>query len=51
MLEYELKAVEFQLNDPQNHENLADSAKIAQEHQRISKELAIKYDEWAECSE
>ena len=51
MLEYELKAVEFQLNDPQNHENIADSAKIAQEHQRISKELAIKYDEWAECSE
>ena len=50
MLEYELKAVEFQLNDPQNHENIADSAKIAQEHQRISKELAIKYDEWAECS-
>ena len=51
MLEYELKAVEFQLNDPQNHEDLSSSTKLAQEHQRLVKELAQKYDDWAECTE
>ena len=46
MLEYELKAVEFQLNDPHKHENLGGSGGVANEDQRICIELVIKYNEF-----
>lgn len=48
MLEVELKAVEFQLNDPASHADPAASQALADQHARLQNELNAKYDEWLE---
>lgn len=51
MLEMELKGIEFQLNNPDNHTDAESSKKLSDEYQRVESELAEKYDLWAQCSE
>ncbi|WP_110955264.1 ABC transporter ATP-binding protein [Anaerosinus massiliensis] len=51
MLELELKGIEFQLNDPASHADAMQSQTLASDYDRVSKELAEKYDLWAHYSE
>lgn len=51
MLEMELKALDFALNDPANHADAAASAAIAADYTKIEKALAEKYDLWAACTD
>lgn len=48
MLEAELKALEYRLNDPASHTDPAASQSLADEHLRIQSELETKYNSWAE---
>ncbi|MBP2630552.1 MAG: transporter related protein [Firmicutes bacterium] len=51
MLEMELKGIEFQLNNPESHADTKASQALANEYERVSSELAEKYDLWAEYTE
>lgn len=51
MLEMELKGVEYQMNHPDSHTDMAASQKLADEYERLAKKLEEKYDLWAQCTE
>lgn len=51
MLEMELKALDFALNDPANHADTKASAAIAAAYTKAEKALAEKYDLWAACTD
>lgn len=48
MLEAELKALEFRLNDPASHVDPSVSQSLADEHLRVQAALEAKYNDWLE---
>jgi len=51
MLELEIKALEYRLNDPASHEDQAASRQLAAEYSKAQNTLAEKYDAWMELTE
>ncbi|MDF2635286.1 MAG: transporter related protein, partial [Pelosinus sp.] len=51
MLELEMKALEYRLNDPASHEDQEASRQLAAEYSKAQNTLAEKYDDWVALTE